>query len=270
MGSDAANGTVFLPNISMACTFGPVDSGIVEELANQYYNLKGVRVLYVAAGTGRVIEMSKSGDYDIVMVHAKTLEEQFVADGFGTERIDLMYNDFVIVGPESDPADIRGMDPIEALIRIKETESHFVSRGDNSGTHVKELELWEEAGLTLEESWYEAWEDGNKGSAVTLRYAKEQQAYMFIDRATYLTLKEEINLVVLVEGHESLLNFITLIPVNPEKFPWVKYDIVKDFIDFVTSEGAQKTIHDFKVDIYGEPLFFPNSAKWKGKIGDNM
>lgn len=270
MGNDAANGTVFLPNISMACTFGPVDAGIVGELAEQYYALTGVRILYVAAGTGKVIEMSKTGDYDVVMVHAKTLEERFVADGFGTERIDLMYNDFVIVGPENDPAGIEGMDPVQALTRIKETESHFISRGDNSGTHVKELELWEEAGLALKGNWYNAWEGGNKGSAVTLRYANEQQAYMIIDRATYLTLKEEINLVILVEGYESLLNFITLIPVNPQKFPWVKYSAVMDFVDFITSEKAQMAIRDFKVDVYGESLFFPNSAKWREKIRDDM
>lgn len=270
MGNDTADGTVFLPNINMACTFGPVDSGIVEELANQYYDLKGVRVLYIAAGTGKVIEMSKTGDYDLAVVHAKALEEQFVADGFGTERIDFMYNDFVILGPENDPAGIKGTDPGQALTKIKKTESHFVSRGDNSGTHVKELELWEEAGLTLEGRWYDSWEGGNKGSAATLRYANEQQAYIMLDRATYLTLKEEIDLVVLVEGHESLLNFITLIPVNPQKFSWVKYDMAMDFIDFVTSEETQKTIRDFKVDVYGESLFFPNSAKWKEKMGNNM
>ena len=259
------NEIIFPLHINMACTFGPVDSGIVGELTERYYDLTGVRVQYVAAGTGKVIEMSKSGDYDLVMVHAKALEEQFVADGFGTERIDLMYNDFVILGPENDPANIKGLDPIQALNRIKETESHFVSRGDKSGTHMKEVELWGKAGVIFGGDWYDAWEGGNKGSAVTLRYANEQQAYMILDRATYLTLKEEISLVILVEGHESLLNFITLIPVNPQKFPKVKYDIAMDFVDFVTSGKAQTIIRDFKIDVYGESLFFPNSVKWKNK-----
>lgn len=264
------NETVSLPDINMACTFGPVDAGIVEELTNRYYDLKGVRVQYVAAGTGKVIEMSKTGDYDLVMVHAKALEEQFIADGFGTERIDLMYNDFVILGPKNDPASIKGLEPTQALSKIKETGSHFVSRGDRSGTHMKEIELWEKAGVTLEGDWYDAWEGGNKGSAVTLRYANEQQAYMILDRATYLTLKEEISLVILVEGYESLLNFITLIPVNPQKFPQVKYDTAMGFVDFITSEKAQIIIRDFKIDVYGESLFFPNSTKWKEKIKGRM
>ena len=163
-----------------------------------------------------------------------------------------------------------GNDPIQALNKIKATESHFVSRGDNSGTHVKEKELWEEAGLTLDGDWYEAWENGNKGSAVTLRYANEQQAYMIIDRATYLTLKKEIDLIILVEGYESLLNFITLIPVNPKKFPQVKYDMAMEFVDFVTSERAQTIIRDFKIDVYGESLFFPNSTEWRRKIRNDV
>ncbi len=252
-------------NISMACTFGPVDSGIVKELADQYYDLAGVRVQYVAAGTGKVIEMSKTGDYDIVMVHAKALEEQFVADGFGTERIDLMYNDFVIVGPENDPAGIRGTEPVQAFDKIRETGSRFVSRGDNSGTHVKEKELWEKTGSAPRGDWYDPWEGGNEGSAITLKYADRRQAYMFVDRATYLTLKKKVSLVVLVEGHKLLLNFITLIPVNPKKLPQVKYKEAMEFVDFMTSEKAQTTVRDFGTDAYGEPLFFPNSSRWKEK-----
>lgn len=255
------NRTILSPSINMACTFGPVDAGIVGELAGKYYDLTGVQVQYTAAGTGKVIEMSKSGDYDLVMVHARALEEQFVRDGFGTERIDLMYNDFVIAGPKDDPANIKGMDPIQALNKIKETQCRFVSRGDNSGTHVKEMELWKKSKLAPKGDWYDAWEGGNKGNAMTLRYADEQQAYTIIDRATYLTLKKEISLIVLVEGYESLLNFITLIPVNPEKFPQVKYEMVMDFVNFMTSKEIQTFIRDFKVDVYGESLFFPNSVK---------
>jgi tungstate transport system substrate-binding protein len=255
--------------INIVSTFGPVDSGILGKLAEEYYNSTGVRVRYIGVGTGKAIKMAKSGDYDIVMVHAKALEEQFVSDGYGTERIDLMYNDFVIVGPENNPAGIKGMDHIQALNKIKETESLFISRGDNSGTHVKEMDLWKEAKLTPEGNWYNVWEDGDKGNAATLRYTNEQQAYTIIDRATYLTLKDEINLVVLVEGHESLLNFITLIPVSPKKFPQVKHDMAMDFVDYATSEEAQIIIRDFKVDVYGQPLFFPNSAKWREKIRRN-
>lgn len=159
----------------------------------------------------------------------------------------------------------RGLDPTQALNKIKESESYFVSRADKSGTHVKEEELWEEAGITPEGDWYEAWVGGDKGNAATLRYTNEGQAYTLIDRATYVTLKDEITLDILVEKYESLLNFITLIPVNPEKFPQVKYDMVMDFIDFVTGDKAQEAINNFKVDVYGESLFFANSVKYREK-----
>lgn len=154
------------------------------------------------------------------MVHAKELEEQFVADGYGTERIDLMYNDFVVVGPADDPAGIKGLTSItETLEKIAQSKVHFISRGDKSGTHVKEMELWDAANITPAEDWYEVYAKGANGNAATLKHTNEQQAYTIIDRATYLTLKDEINLQVLMEKNQLMLNYITLIPINPEKSP---------------------------------------------------
>lgn len=251
------------PFIRLATTIGPVDAGIVETLTKLFEEKTGIRVEYVGAGTGKALEMSKTGEFDLVQVHARELEEQFVAEGYGTERIALMYNDFVIVGPADDPAGIAGLTPSEALHRIMETESKFISRGDLSGTHVGEMNLWKAAGLEPAGDWYVVWEGGPQGNAATLRYTDEQQAYTFIDRATYLVLKNDISLKVLVEKDELLLNYITLIPVNPERFPQVKYDLVMQFVEFVTSEEVQTVIQDFKKDIYGESLFFPNSAQWR-------
>lgn len=249
--------------VKMASTIGPIDAGIVGTLAEKYEAKTGINVEFTGAGTAKAMEMSKSGDYDLVMVHAKVLEEQFVAEGFGTERIPVMYNDFIIMGPQNDPAGIKGMPLEDALKTIMDKQVMFISRGDKSGTHVKEEEVWEMAGLKPEGEWYIVWEGGPKGNSATLRYTNEQQAYTLIDRATYLSLKKEITLVPLVEGEEILLNFISVIPINPERFPQVNHKLAMDFINFMTSEEGQIIIRDFKQDVYGEPLFFPNSNEWK-------
>lgn len=246
--------------ILLASTIGPIDAGIVSALEDKFEQKTGIRVRHVGAGTGEALKMSQSGNFDLVMVHAKALEEKFVADGYGTERIDLMYNDFVIIGPEVDPAQIRGMKTsAEALKRIMDTRSLFISRGDNSGTNVKEKELWQAAGLTPQGDWYKIYEKGAEGNVKTLKYTDDQKGYTIIDRATYLTLKDQIALKVLVEKDESMLNYISLIPVNPAKFPQVKNDLTRQFVDFCTSTEGQTLIRDFGKDKYGEPLFFPNS-----------
>ncbi|NPV73970.1 MAG: solute-binding protein [Pelotomaculum sp.] len=249
--------------ILLASTIGPIDAGIVSALEDSFEKKTGIRVRHVGAGTGAALKMAESGNFDLVMAHAKALEEKFVADGFGTRRIDLMYNDFVIMGPESDPAGIKGLKAYEALKRIMESKSLFISRGDNSGTHVAEKELWQAAGLKPAGDWYRVYEKGAEGNAKTLKYADEQKAYTFIDRATYLTMKNDISLKVLVEKDESLLNFISLIPVNPQKFPGVKYKQAMQFVEFCTSKEGQTIIRDFGKDKYGEPLFFPNSTEGK-------
>ena len=255
--------------ILLSSTIGPIDAGIVGLLENEFENETGIRVRHVGSGTGAALDIARKGNVDLVLVHAKSLEEKFVSEGFGTERIDLMYNDFVIVGPASDPAGIKGMKPAtEALKRISEKKVTFISRGDKSGTHVAEMQLWEKAGIKPSGSWYVIYEKGAMGNVPTLRYTDERNAYTVIDRATYLTLKGQIKLVVLVEKDDALLNYMTLIPVNPKKFPRVNYEDAMVFVKWLTSsEKGQKIIRDFGRDKYGSSLFFPNSKEWRSSQG---
>jgi len=251
--------------ILLSSTIGPIDAGIVGALEDAFEKETGIRVRHVGSGTGAALDIARKGNVDLVLVHAKSLEENFVKEGFGTERIDLMYNDFVIVGPSNDPAGIKGMKlAIEALKRISERKVTFISRGDKSGTHVAEMELWEKAGVKPSGSWYVIYEKGATGNVPTLRYTDEKSAYTVIDRATYLTLKTQIKLAVLVEKDEALLNYMTLIPVNPQKFPRVNYGDVMVFVKWLTSpKKGQGIIKDFGKDKYGSPLFFPNSKEWR-------
>ena len=251
--------------ILLSSTIGPIDSGIVEVLEDQFEKETDIRVRHVGAGTGAALDIARKGNVDLVLVHAKSLEEKFVQEGFGTERIDLMYNDFVIVGPQNDPAGIKGMKmATEALKKISSSGAPFISRGDKSGTHVAEMELWEKAGIKPSGSWYVVYEKGAMGNVPTLRYTDEKNAYTVIDRATYLSIKNQIKLAILVEGDEALLNYMTLIPVNPKKFPKANYDDAMVFVKWMTSpKKGQRIIQDFGKDKYGSPLFFPNSKDWR-------
>jgi tungstate transport system substrate-binding protein len=251
--------------ILMASTIGPIDSGVVDVLEEAFEKDSGIRVRHVGAGTGAALNIAQKGNIDLVMVHAKSLEEKFVNEGYGTERIDLMYNDFVIVGPPGDPAGIKGMKKAtEALKTISDKKAPFVTRGDQSGTHVAEMEVWGKAGLKPSGPWYMKYEKGAEGNASTLRFTDSKGAYTLMDRATVLSLKKDIKLVVLVEGDEVLLNYISLIPVNPKKFPQTNYRDAMTFVQWLTSpEEGQKIIRDFGKDKYGAPLFFPNSKEWR-------
>ncbi len=255
--------------ILLASTIGPIDSGVVDLLEMEFEKESGVRVRHVGAGTGAALDIARKGNVDLVLVHAKSLEEKFVKEGFGTERIDLMFNDFVIVGPPSDPAGIQGMkQATEALKRISERAVTFITRGDRSGTHIAEMELWEKAGIKPSGSWYVAYEKGALGNVPTLRYTDEKNAYTVIDRATYLSVKNQIRIVILVENDEVLLNYMSLIPVNPQKFPKVNHEDAMVFVKWLTSpEKGQKIIRDFGKDKYGSPLFFPNSKEWRTSQG---
>lgn len=255
--------------ILLASTIGPIDSGIVDLLENEFEKETGIRVRHVGAGTGAALDIARKGNVDLVLVHAKSLEEKFVHEGFGTERIDLMYNDFVIVGPANDPAGIRGIKmATEALKQISERKVTFISRGDKSGTHVAEMELWQKTGVKPSGSWYMIYEKGSEGNVPTLRYTDQKGAYTVMDRATYLSLKDKIELVILVEKDEALLNYMTVIPINPQKFPRANYEDAMFFVKWLTSpEKGQKTIRDFGKDKYGSPLFFPNSMEWRGSQG---
>lgn len=250
----------------MASTIGPIDAGIVGALEDAYFAKTGVLVRHAGAGTGAALEMTKRGGFDLVMVHARSLEDKFVADGFGVDRRDVMYNDFVILGPAHDSAKIRGERlAMAALRKIAQAQAPFVTRGDNSGTHVKEVELWQKAGIKPAGAWYLIYEKGASGNAPTTRYADERQAYVLMDRATYLTLKKEIALQVLVEKDPDLLNYIAVIRMNPAKFPKANAAGAKDFVDWLVSEEAQRLIKSFGGDQYGESLFFPNSDEWRKK-----
>jgi len=250
--------------VLLSSTIGPIDSGIVEVLENSFEKETGIRVRHVGAGTGAALNIARKGNIDLVMAHAKSLEEKFVQEGFGTERIDLMYNDFIIVGPADDPAGIRGIkSAAEALKKIVDKQAIFISRGDKSGTHVAEMVLWEKAGLKPSGSWYTIFEKGFAGNAPTLRFTDQKKAYTVIDRATFLALKNEIKLDILVEKDNVLLNYITLIPVNPKKFPKVNYEDTMIFVKWLISpDKGQAVIKEFGKDKYGNPLFFPNSKEW--------
>ncbi len=258
----AADGDRF---IFLSSTIGPIDSGIVSAMEDQFEKETGIRVRHVGAGTGAALNLARKCQIDVVMAHAKSLEEKFIEDGFGTQRIPLMYNDFVIVGPASDPAAIKGEKlATESLKKIMAKKGKFISRGDKSGTHVAEMELWQKANIKPEGEWYVVYEKGAEGNVATLKYTDQQAAYTVIDRATYLSLKDTIKLVILVEGDEALLNYISLIPVNQGKCPRVNKKDTMKFVKWMTSPAkGQKIIRDFGKDKYGSPLFFPNSLEWQ-------
>lgn len=255
--------------VLLASTIGPIDAGIVGALEEGFEKETGIRVRHVGAGTGAALKMAEGGQFDLVLAHAKSLEEKFVQGGFGTERIPLMYNDFVIVGPAADPAGIKGMKTAaEALRTIAARKATFITRGDKSGTHVAELDLWAKAGIKPAGPWYVTYEKGSTGNVPTLLYTNEKQVYTVIDRATHLSLGGKIKLPILVENDEAMLNFMSLIPVNPVKFPRVNAAAAKQLVAWTTDpDKGQAIIRDFGKDKYGAPMFFPNSDAWRKKMG---
>lgn len=246
--------------ILLQSTTSTRNSGLYDYLLPMYQKLRGVAVRAVAVGTGQALKNARNGDADVLLVHAKSAEEQFVADGYGVERFDLMYNDFVVVGPKSDPAGIRGLtDASAALELIARTGVTFVSRGDDSGTHQKERALWQ--GTTIEVdgasgTWY--LETGN-GMGATLNIAIGKDAYTLTDRATWISFQNKHAFEILVEGDPQLFNQYGVILVNAERHPHVKADLGQAFIDWLLSPAGQDAIGAFKVD--GEQLFYPNAKR---------
>ncbi|MFA6412260.1 MAG: substrate-binding domain-containing protein [Syntrophales bacterium] len=255
--------------ILVSSTIGPIDAGIVGALEAGFEKDTGIRVRHVGAGTGAALNIARKCNIDLVMVHAKSLEEKFIAEGYGTERIPLMYNDFVIVGPASDPAGIKGMKTArEALKKIADAGALFITRGDKSGTHIAEMDLWKAAGIKPAGPWYVTYEKGTEGNAPTLRFTDQKGAYTFVDRATFYALQKEIKLAILVAGDEALLNRISLIPVNPQKCPQANLKETMIYVKWLTDpKKGQKLIKTFGVKEYGDSMFFPDSIPWRKSQG---
>ncbi|MBC7075107.1 MAG: substrate-binding domain-containing protein [Syntrophomonadaceae bacterium] len=253
-GSD--QGSAAEQTIKLATTTSTEDSGLLDVLLPEFKKDTGYDVEVIAVGTGAAIGLGEKGDVDVILVHSRTAEDQFVADGFGVNRKDVMYNDFLIIGPEDDPAGIKGEnDAVAALTAISETESTFLSRGDDSGTHKKEKQLWETAGITPEGEWYVS---VGKGMGDTFRMANEMNGYTLIDRGTFLFNRDKYELEAMVEGDELLFNPYGVIAVNKEKHPNVNFEGATAFIEWLTSKKAQDMIAEYGKDEFGQALFVPN------------
>ncbi len=238
----------------LATTTSTENSGLLDYILPDFEEKTGVDVKVVAVGTGAALQKGIDGEADVLLVHAIEREEAFVAEGHGPARYDVMYNDFVIIGPESDPAEVEGLKVVEALTKISEAEAIFVSRGDDSGTHTKEKSLWESAKITPEEDWYVS---VGKGMGDTITMAEELQGYTMSDRATYLSMKENLESVVLVEGDEILFNQYGVMQVDPGKNDQINSAGAEAFVNWIISEKAQELIGTYKA--YGEVLFNPNA-----------
>ena len=243
-----------LKKILKLATGSPYELGLIDAIAEPFEAKYNCEVEVTKAGSGASLNLGREGKVDLVMVHAPAAEEEFIADGYGLNRTCVMYNDFVIVGPEDDPAGIKGMtNATEAYEKIAESESLFFSRGDNSGTHKKEMSIWETAGITPEGDWYQT---TNTFMAETLEIANDEQGHFMTDRSTYITLRDEINLTVLVEGDPIFVNHYHAIAVNPEKCPNVNYELAADFIEHLSSAEGQTLIAEFGTNEYGEALYY--------------
>ncbi|MBA4364831.1 MAG: hypothetical protein C0398_02350 [Coprothermobacter sp.] len=248
----------------LATTTSTFDSGLLTFLVPLFEKSNHVKVKIISVGTGQAITTGRKGDADVLLVHARAQEDLFMADGFGLFRKDVMYNDFIIVGPASDPAKINGMtDATAAFKKLAASSSTFISRGDKSGTNTKELDIWKAAGITpAGKSWYLS---AGQGMGEVLMMADQKQAYTLTDRATYLAYQNggKIQLPILVQGSQGLLNPYGLMPVNPAKYPQVKVDLAVRFADFMTGLPGQELIKSFGIEQYGQTLFFPDSTEWK-------
>ena len=246
--------------ITVASTTSTEQSGLFRHLLPIFEGKSGIQVRVVALGTGQALDMGRRGDADVVFVHARPLEEKFVAEGFGVRRFEVMYNDFILVGPKSDPAKVGGTkDIIAAMRKIRAAAAPFASRGDNSGTHFAEVELWKIAGIDIARdkgSWYR---DTGSGMGATLNTAAGMNAYALTDRGTWLSFRNRGDLVISVEGDQRLFNQYGVMLVNPARHAHVKKDMGQAFVDWVISAEGHKAIAEYRIG--GEQLFFPNARK---------
>ncbi len=253
--------------LRLATTTSTADSGLLDAILPGFEAAYNARVDVVAVGTGQAIEIGQAGDADVILVHARAREDAFVEEGSGLARYDVMYNDFIIVGPTDDPAGVQGMtSAAEALAAIAAAEDPFASRGDDSGTHTKELSLWEKAGVTPEGDWYNSL---GQGMGETLTFANESNAYTLTDRGTYLSMSATLpNLAIMVGGESiadnadsALLNPYGVIPVNPELSANINAELAQQFVDWLISPEVQEQIGQYGVEEFGQPLFYPNAAQ---------
>jgi tungstate transport system substrate-binding protein len=248
--------------ITVASTTSTEQSGLFKHLLPIFEKKTGTQVRVVALGTGQALDLARRGDADVVFVHARPLEEKFVAEGHGVQRFEVMYNDFLLVGPKSDPAKVGGTrDIVAALQKIKAAQAPFTSRGDKSGTHFAEVELWKAAGTDISKEkgpWYR---ETGSGMGPTLNTASGMNAYALTDRGTWLSFKNRGDLVIAVEGDQRLFNQYGVMLVNPAKHPQVKKAPGQAFVDWMISAEGQEAIAEYKID--GEQLFFPNAKKKK-------
>ena len=246
--------------ITVASTTSTEQSGLFGYLLPLFEAKTGIKVRVVALGTGQALDLARRGDADVAFVHAKAAEEKFLAEGYGVKRYPVMYNDFVLIGPKGDPAQIAGSkDVVDALKKIQSTQAPFVSRGDKSGTHMAELDLWKASGIDLDKAkgaWYR---DTGQGMGAALNTAAAMNAYLLADRGTWLAFKNRGDLAILVEGDKRLFNQYGVMLVNPDKHPTVKNDLGQAFIDWLVSPEGQKAIADYKIG--GQQLFFPNAGQ---------
>jgi len=251
----------------LATTTSTQDSGLLDVLIPLFEMETGYKVQTVAVGSGQAMKMGEEGNADVLLVHAPASEVTFMESGFGKDRALVMHNDFIIVGPSSDPAGIKGLAVEDALKTINEKSTTFISRGDDSGTHKAELSLWKKAQLdpkAQKPAWYL---ESGQGMGATLTITSEKNAYTLTDRATYLANKANLQLEILVEGDKALLNVYHVITVNNEKWPKANYDGATAFLKFITQSSTQEVIGEFGVDKYGQQLFIPDAHKTDADLG---
>ena len=248
--------------LKMATTTSTDNTGLLDYLAELLLEQKDIELQWVAVGTGKALEYGRNGDVDVLLVHAPEVEKKFVAEGWGVNRRQVMYNDFIIVRPASDPAKVAGMGAAPAMKKIAADGAPFASRADKSGTHVAELALWANAGIPEpdKEKWYI---QTGQGMLETLMIAGEQKGYCLTDRGTFIkyedSRKDQVDLVITVEGDDSLKNQYSVIAVNPAKWENLRYDLAVKFIDWMVSAETQKAVADFS--LLGKQLFFPNAGE---------
>jgi tungstate transport system substrate-binding protein len=264
-GTDQAAGASAGKSLILATTTSTQDSGLLDELLPAFTADTGWHVTPVAVGSGQAIELGRRGEADVLLVHSPKAEEEFVAEGTAGERRLVMHNDFVLAGPADDPAGIRDVPVAEAMRKIAESGAGFVSRGDESGTHAREKQLWEQDGIVPSGQWYRS---TGQGMGATLRVASETSAYTLTDRATYLSQKGSLALEVLNEGDKALLNIYHVIEMTKRAGDRVQPDGAKAFADWITGARAQEMIGDFGRDQAGQPLFVPDAGKDPATLGN--